>query len=92
MPRTRATLAGYLPDYRGSLAIVSHIGLDRNSERATGIVDSAAVDVPLRQLEASAELQAGSNHDNQQGQGAALCRESALESWRAGQEGRGPRR
>jgi len=30
-----------------------------------GIVDSAAVDVPLRQLEASAELQAGSNHENQ---------------------------
>jgi hypothetical protein len=57
-----------------------------------GIVDSVAVDVPLRQLEASAELQAGSNHENQQGQCAASCRESALQSWRAGQEGRGPRR
>jgi len=84
-PRTRATLAGYLPDYGGSLAIASNRGLDRDSERAMGIVDSAAVDVPLRQLEASAEPQAGSNHENHKGQCAALCRESALRSWRASQ-------
>jgi len=51
------TFAGYLPEYGVSLAIMSNRGGDRDSERAIGTVGGAVVDVLLRHLGASTELQ-----------------------------------